>query len=40
MLQNQYEPKDIDSDKQKLEKYVQLVYVLEKDPFEGCNRKI
>lgn len=24
----------------KLEKYVQLVYVLEQDPLEGLNRKI
>ena len=31
---------DIETERNKLEKFVQLVYVLEQDPFEGLNRKI
>jgi len=31
---------DLEAERNKLEKFVQLVYVLEQDPFEGLNRKI
>ena len=31
---------DLETERSKLEKFVQLVYVLEQDPFEGLNRKI
>jgi inositol hexakisphosphate/diphosphoinositol-pentakisphosphate kinase len=31
---------DIEDERNKLSKYVQLVYVLEQDPFEGLNRKV
>ena len=30
----------METERSKLEKFVQLVYVLEQDPFEGLNRKI